>query len=224
MRILLVEDEEILGKQIVSRLKSEGFLVEWADRGIEGSYLLEEEKFDLAILDLQLPELDGLAILQRARSRGIRTPVLILTTRNLVKNRVEGLETGADDYLGKPFEYRELLARVRALIRRTQSSAQSILQEGDLVMDLNRRSVSRAEKEITLSTREYNLLEALLLQKGKVLTRQELLEKIYDLHFDCDSNVLDVYISYLRRKVDRPFAKTLIHTVRGTGYILESRG
>lgn len=223
MRILLIEDEEIFGAKLVKRLKQDGFIVDWADRGDEGNYLLEVETFDCAILDIQLPGMSGLEILENIRCKGISTPIIMLTTLNLVKDRVRGFEHGADDYLGKPFEYEELLVRIKSLIRRSQSSASSQLIEDDLTMDLNRREVHRGGIKIDLSSREYNLLEALLINKGKVLNREQLFQKIYDINAECDGNVLDVYISYLRRKIDRPFSNNLIHTVRGVGYILESK-
>lgn len=223
MRILIVEDDPIQSKRLQADLKENGYVVHTLDNGLEAEQLLGVEEFALAIFDVNLPGMSGLELLQTVRERELSLPVIMLTTRAQVEHRVEGLSLGADDYLGKPYDRMELLARVNAVLRRSYAKPNPVFQIGDLSVDLNRREVKRSEKKVALSTREFNLLEVLVLANGKVVSRQELLDQIYDIDIDRDSNVLDVYISYLRRKIDKGHETQLIHTVRGKGYILEAR-
>jgi len=223
MRVLIVEDDPIQSRRLQSDLKDNGYVVHALDNGLEAEALLGVEEFALAIFDVNLPGMSGLELLKLVRERELSLPVIMLTTRGQVEHRVEGLSLGADDYLGKPYDRMELLARVNAVLRRSYAKPSPVFQIGDLSVDLNRREARRSQKKISLSTREFNLLEVLVLANGKVVSRQELLDQIYDIDFDRDSNVLDVYISYLRRKIDKGYDTPLIHTVRGKGYILEAR-
>lgn len=223
MRVLIVEDDPIQSRRLQSDLKDNGYVVHALDNGLEAEALLGVEEFALAIFDVNLPGMSGIELLKVVRERELSLPVIMLTTRGQVEHRVEGLSLGADDYLGKPYDRMELLARVNAVLRRSYAKPSPVFQIGDLNVDLNRREARRCQKKISLSTREFNLLEVLVLANGKVVSRQELLDQIYDIDIDRDSNVLDVYISYLRRKIDKGYDSPLIHTVRGKGYILEAR-
>lgn len=223
MKVLVVEDNEPLRKAITQRLRESGFAVDETGDGPEGLWLATENKYTVAILDLMLPGLDGLDLLKKMRKQNEETSVLIITARDQVGDRVAGLDAGADDYLVKPFALEELLARVRALTRRKHSVKNPILKVGDLEIDTRRRSVSRGGKEIDLTAREYSLLELLALRSGEVVSRAEIWEQLYDFNQDPESNVVDVFIAYLRRKIETDDKPKLIHTRRGMGYILEER-
>jgi two-component system, OmpR family, copper resistance phosphate regulon response regulator CusR len=223
MKVLVVEDNEPLRKAITQRLRESGFAVDETGDGPEGLWLATENKYTVAILDLMLPGLDGLDLLKKLRKTNEETSVLIITARDQVGDRVSGLDAGADDYLVKPFALEELLARVRALTRRKHSIKNPVLKVGDLEIDTRRRSVSRGGREIDLTAREYSLLELLALRSGEVVSRAEIWEQLYDFNQDPESNVVDVFIAYLRRKIETEDKPKLIHTRRGMGYILEER-
>ena len=223
MKVLVVEDNEPLRKAITQRLRESGFAVDETGDGPEGLWLATENKYTVAILDLMLPGLDGLDLLKKMRKTNEETSVLIITARDQVGDRVSGLDACADDYLVKPFALEELLARVRALTRRKHSVKNPILKVGDLEIDTRRRSASRGGREIDLTAREYSLLELLALRSGEVVSRAEIWEQLYDFNQDPESNVVDVFIAYLRRKIETEDKPKLIHTRRGMGYILEER-
>jgi heavy metal response regulator len=222
MRILLVEDERKVAGFIRKGLEEEGYAVDVAPDGEKALYLAETNEYDLIILDWMIPRKDGLAVLQALRASGAVTPVILLTARDAVTDKVEGLNSGADDYLTKPFEFSELLARVRALFRRGKSDQPTVLELADLRMDLLARRVTRGGTPIDLTAKEYSLLEYLMRNAGKVLTRTMIAEHVWDVHFDSDTNVIDVYVNYLRNKIDRPFQQKLLQTVRGVGYVLKA--
>lgn len=217
MRALVVEDYAPVRTAVRDGLTDHGFAVDLASDGEEGLWLAEQHPYDVVILDLMLPKLPGLDVLRRLRAGGSMTPVLVLTARDTVGDRVEGLDTGADDYLVKPFAFAELLARVRALVRRRYDHARPMLEVGDLRIDTTRRRVRRGDRDIPMSAREYALLEYLAMRTGEVVTRTAIWDHIYDFHADAQSNVVDVYIGYLRKKLGPP---PLIHTRRGHGYVL----
>jgi two-component system, OmpR family, copper resistance phosphate regulon response regulator CusR len=223
MKVLVVEDNEPLRKAISQRLRESGFAVDETGDGPEGLWLATENKYTVAILDLMLPGLDGIDLLKKMRKQNDETSVLIITARDQVGDRVAGLDAGADDYLVKPFALEELLARVRALTRRKHSVKNPILKVGDLEIDTRRRSASRGGREIELTAREYSLLELLALRAGEVVSRAEIWEQLYDFNQDPESNVVDVFVAYLRRKIESEDKPKLIHTRRGMGYILEAR-
>jgi heavy metal response regulator len=220
MRLLLVEDEEGVSRFIQQGLTDAGFAVDAAPDGMQGSQFARSLDYDAIVLDIMLPGMDGLAVLRELRQAGVKTPVLVLTARHMIGDRVNGLNSGADDYLIKPFEFAELLARIRALLRRPPLIADPLLRLSDLEMDTVRHQVRRSGHLIDLTPREYSLLEYLLMHAGQVLTRTQLIEHVWDVHYSGDTNIVDVYIGYLRRKVDRPSSPSLIHTVRGFGYRL----
>ena len=221
MKILLIEDDAETAKYLVNGLTQQGMVVDHVNNGREGLVLAAGEPYDVMIMDRMLPGLDGLAILKTIRSAGVTTPVLLLTAMAGVDDRVEGLEAGGDDYLVKPFAFSELLARVHALARRPQQTAeQTVIRVADLEMDLLSRTVTRGGQPIDLQPREFRLLEQLMRNAGRVLTRTMLLEKVWDFHFDPKTNVVETHISRLRSKIDKPFDTPLIHTVRGAGYSL----
>lgn len=222
MKILIIEDEKRLARLLKQGLEEQGFAVDVAHDGAEGHYQAEQYPYDAVLLDLMLPEVDGLAILKALREKGNDVPVLIVTARGDVEDRIRGLNLGADDYLAKPFDLEELIARLRALIRRSRGQASPLISIGELVIDSNARTVTRAGKAITLSAREYDVLLYLALSVGRVISRTELIEHIYATDYEWDSNVIDVYISYLRHKIDRGYSTQLIHTVRGAGYLLKA--
>lgn len=223
MRILLVEDEEKIANFIERGLKEEHYIVDIAYDGEKGLFLAEINAYDLIILDIMLPFKDGLSICREIRSKKIATPILMLTARDRVEDKVLGLDLGADDYLAKPFAFEELLARVRALLRRKETDKSTILKIADLELDQLTHKVRRAGKEISLTSKEYALLEYLMLNANQVVTRTMISEHVWNEDFDSFTNVIDVYIKYLRNKIDKDFKRQLIHTIRGTGYTLKER-
>ena len=223
IRILIVEDEHALLKIISKRLAEIGYSVDSCDNGEDGRYYIDMTQYDCIILDLMLPKVDGLTLLKEMRQKGNTTPVLILTAKTVIEARVEGLDSGADDYLTKPFSFDELLARIRALLRRQSDSRDSNLAFADLTMDVAGHIVKRGDKNIELTSKEYALLEYLMRNKGRILSRMQIAEHVWNYDFDCASNIVDVYIRYLRAKVDNDFDNKLIHTIRGTGYVLREK-
>ena len=224
MRALIVEDDQTIAGFVAKGLREAGFVVDVANDGVSGLALARTEPHDVAILDLMLPRLDGMSLIQSLRREGIRTPVLILSAKQSVDDRVRGLETGADDYLTKPFAFAELLARVQALIRRataTSSSTPSRLSVGDLTLDVMARRAVRAGREIDLRPREFTLLEYLMRNTGRVVSKTMILSHVWDYAFDPRTNVVDVLVFRLREKIDKEFPTKLIHTVRGIGYVLK---
>ncbi|MBS0577536.1 MAG: response regulator transcription factor [Proteobacteria bacterium] len=225
MRILIVEDDPHTASFIVKGLSEDGHTIDQADNGRDGLFLATTESYDAIVLDRMLPALDGLTVLRTLRGAGNTTPVLVLTALGDVDHRVEGLRAGADDYLVKPFAYAELSARLDSLLRRRQSSGAETteLRVGDLELNLLTREARRAGKTIELQPREFRLLEYLMRQAERVVTRTMLLEAVWDYHFDPQTNVIDVHISRLRQKIDRGHTRPLLHTVRGAGYRLGLR-
>jgi len=223
MRVLVIEDDQETLDYIVRGLEEAGHITEGTPSGKEGLFLALEQPHDVLVVDRMLPEIDGLSIIQTLRSSDKATPILILSALGEVDDRVEGLRKGGDDYLVKPFAFSELLARLEALVRRGDAEAvETELQVGDLEMDLLKREVKRAGRTIELQPREYRLLEYLVRHAGQVVTRTMLLEKVWDYHFDPQTNVIDVHVSRLRSKIDKGFDTPLIHTVRGAGYVLRA--
>ncbi|WP_417533130.1 heavy metal response regulator transcription factor [Marinobacterium stanieri] len=224
MKLLIVEDEIKTGDYLCQGLNEAGFVVDLARTGLDGLALVMEEHYDLVILDVLLPELDGWQILQAIRKRDNATPVMFLTALDDVDDRVKGLELGADDYLIKPFAFSELLARVRTLLRRGRGPAEpTLLNVADLELDLIKRKVSRQQQRIDLTAKEFSLLELLIRRQGEILPRSLIASQVWDMNFDSDTNVIEVAVRRLRSKVDDPFNTKLIHTVRGMGYVLEER-
>ncbi len=221
MRILIVEDEPKVASFIRRALEEESYAVDVCTDGIQGRDLGSEVNYDLIILDLMLPGLPGIEVLKALRAAKVKTPILILTARSEVDQRVKGLDAGADDYLTKPFAIEELLARARALLRRAGGETTGILQIEDLVLNPITHEVTRGGQRIDLTSKEYALLEYMMRNTGRVLTRPMISEHVWDLDFDTFTNVIDVYISYLRNKIDRGHEHNLIHTIRGSGYILK---
>ena len=223
MRILVVEDERKVAGFIRQGLAEEGYAVEVACDGATAlDLLVDGPPPDLVVLDLMLPRLDGFSLLKAARSRAVPTPVLVVTARDGVADKVRGLDLGADDYLTKPFSFDEFLARVRALLRRGADRREPVLRMADLTLDPATREVIRAGRRIALTAREYALLEYFLRSRGRVLTRPVLAEHVWGLDFDPESNIIDVYVGYLRRKIDTAGERRLLHTVRGAGYALKA--
>jgi len=220
MRVLIIEDYAPLRKAVCQGLQEAGFAVDAAADGEEGLWYARSNEYDVIILDLMLPRIDGLTILTRLRQAGSPAHVLILTARDTLADRVEGLNLGADDYLVKPFAFEELLARVHALVRRKYNAKDPLIRVGDLEIDTVARVVYRAGRQIDLTAREYALLEFLALRAGQVVSRTDVWEHLYDFHSSAESNVVDVYIGYLRKKIERAGSPRLIHTRRGQGYVL----
>ena len=221
MHLLLIEDDAEAAKFLAKGLRESGYVVDIASDGREGLFRTTEGSYDLIIADRQLPHFDGLSIVAMLRKNGKRTPVLILSALGSVDDRIEGLRAGGDDYLTKPFAFGELLARIEALLRRgSQPETTTRLRIADLELDLLGRKVVRAGKAIDVTSKEFQLLEFLALRAGQVVTRTMLLEAVWDLHFDPQTNVIDVHISRLRAAIDKGFERPLLHTVRGAGYVL----
>jgi two-component system, OmpR family, copper resistance phosphate regulon response regulator CusR len=223
VKILIVEDEPKTGEYLRQGLAEAGFVVDLAQNGTDGLHLALHGDYDLAVLDVMLPGLNGWQVLQSLRQQGLQMPVLFLTARDQVEDRVKGLELGADDYLVKPFSFAELLARVRTILRRGRSGTESTtLRVADLELDLLRRRVSRAGKRIDLTAKEFGLLELLMRRSGEVLPRSLIASQVWDMNFDSDTNVIEVAVRRLRNKIDEGQELKLIQTVRGMGYVLEA--
>jgi two-component system OmpR family response regulator len=222
MRILLVEDDLKIASFVVKGLKEAGFAVDHAQDGEEGLYMALTEPYDATIIDIMLPKLDGLSLIEELRRKKINTPVIILSAKRSIDDRVKGLQTGSDDYLTKPFAFSELLARVQALIRRSsRTSEPTSLTVGELSVDLLTREVTRTGTKIELQPHEFALLEYLMRNAGRVLSKTMILEHVWDYNFDPQTNVVDVLVCRLRNKVDRDFENKMIHTIRGVGYVLK---
>ncbi len=224
MKILIIEDEQKTGDYLKQGLSEAGFVTDLARDGIDGMHLAMTDDYDLIVLDVMLPGIDGWQVLKGIRQIGKQMPVLFLTARDQIEDRVKGLELGADDYLVKPFAFSELLARVRTLLRRGKAKEPEVMQVADLELDLLRRRVTRAGKRIDLTSKEFALLELLLRRQGEVLPRSLIASQVWDMNFDSDTNVIEVAMRRLRAKVDDDFEPKLIRTVRGMGYVLEIPG
>lgn len=220
MRILLVEDEPRVAHFIAKGLREQSYAVDIAGDGEQALYQASSNEYELIILDVMLPLKNGFQVCKQMRASGIKQPVLMLTARDAVDDRVTGLDCGADDYLGKPFDFKELLARIRALLRRTKEFRPEIIQLADLVVNTSSHTITRAGRPISLTAKEYSLLEFFILRAGKLVRRDEIAEHVWDENFDPFSNVIDVYVRRLRKKIDEGFSPPLIHTRRGEGYIL----
>ena len=221
MRILVVEDDADLNELIRRRLKKEGYGADGCFDGEEALNYLSSADYDLMITDIMMPRQDGQSLVRQLRQQGNSMPVIFLSARDSVEDRVTGLDVGADDYLIKPFAFEELLARIRVLLRNPPQNRSAVLTVGDLTLDQDTREVRRGSQKITLSSREFSLLRYMMLNSGIVLSRSTLEEHIWDFDYSGSSNVIDVYIRYLRRKIDDPYERKLIHTVRGMGYVLK---
>ncbi len=219
MKLLIVEDEIDLAELLKKGLEESGFTIDICHDGNEGLFMAIEYEYDAVILDINLPNISGLEILEKIRKKNIILPVVMLTAMSEVSDKIKGLNIGADDYIAKPFDFDELVARLNAVIRRSKGKASPIINIKDLEINLNAKTVKRNNIDIKISSREFNLLEYLCLNTGRVISRTEISEHLYD--FDTDSNVIDVYINYLRNKIDKGFDSELIKTVRGAGYIIE---
>ena len=223
MRVIVIEDDPKIGQFVARGLREAGFAVDLVEQAEEAISRFSEDTYDAAVVDVMLPGMDGLAMIETLRDRGVTTPMLVLSAKRSVEDRVQGFTSGGDDYLTKPFSFSELLVRIQALIRRSsQSSAPTRLGVGDLEVDLLKRTVRRGEVEIDLQPREFSLLEYLLRNVDRVLSKTMIMEHVWDYDFDPQTNVVDVLVSRLRSKVDREFDEKLIHTVRGVGYVLKS--
>jgi DNA-binding response OmpR family regulator len=220
MRILVVEDQPKMASFIKKGLNAQGYLVDVSETGMGAESLMAENAYDLVVLDVNLPDQNGLDTARHIRNDGFKGPILMLTALSSTKDKIHGLDSGADDYLTKPFDFEELLARIRALLRRNSGSGTSKLRFADIEIDLVHRKVIRENKEINLTSREFSLLEYFIRNPNRPLTRVEISEHVWDVNFDTNTNVIDVYINMLRKKVDTPFQKKLIHTMVGYGYIL----
>ena len=220
MRVLLVEDEKKVASFIKKGLEEQGYAVDFASDGKTGLSMALDQVHDLVILDINLPEIDGLTVLSQMRGKSVITPVLLLTIRATIEDKVIGLDTGADDYLSKPFSFEELLARVRALLRRGSESKAPVLSVADLSLDPASRQVFRDGNRIELTSKEFAILEYFMRNAGRVLTRSMIIHHAWDYDYDAETNVVDVYINYLRKKIDAPYHPKLLHTIRGTGYVL----
>jgi DNA-binding response OmpR family regulator len=224
LRILLVEDEVPFGTALREGLVSAGFDVDWATDGLAALELADRDGFDVIVLDLLLPRLNGFKVCERLRESEDWTPILVLTAKQGEWDEAEALDTGADDYLTKPFSFPVLLARLRALLRRRDQEHPPVLSAGDLVLDTRQHRCWRGDTEVGLTAREFALLETLMQRAGDAVRRRELLDDVWDFAFDDESNIVDVYVGYLRRKVDQPFGRHAVETVRGVGYRLRTDG
>ena len=220
MRILLIEDEKRLSAVVKKGLVENGFAVDQVYDGEEGQYLAETEQYDLVILDIMLPKVDGLTVCRVLREKGIKVPVLMLTAKTTIEDKVAGLDTGADDYLTKPFSFLELRSRVHALIRRSSKETSPVIKIADLELDPVNRTVARAGEHVPLTPKEFSFLEFLVRHKNEVITRTQISEHVWDINYESMSNVIDVFMATLRRKVDKKSRVKLIHTVHGVGYRL----
>jgi heavy metal response regulator len=222
MRVLLVEDDKKIASFISKGLKEAGFATDHAEDGVDGLHLAVNEPYDAAIIDIMLPGLDGLSIIEELRRKKINTPIIVLSAKRSVDDRIKGLQIGGDDYLTKPFSFSELLARVQALIRRSSGVTEpNMLEVKDLSMNLITREITRGDRKIELQPREFSLLEYLMRNKGRVLSKTMILEHVWDYNFDPQTNVVDVLVCRLRNKVEKEFEHKLIHTIRGVGYVLK---
>lgn len=221
VKILVVEDERHLADSIARRLQEEGYAVDTSHDGEEGFQLANTKKYHLIVLDLLLPRKDGLQIIRELRRNRVQSMIMVLTAKSTVEDRVEGLKTGADDYLPKPFAFAELTARIETLLRRQGVEQSTVLHVGDLELDIATRAVRRASHSIHLTAKEFLLLELLMRNKNRILTRRAIAEQVWGYTFDTGTNVVDVYVNYLRKAIDEGFPKRLIHTVRGVGFILK---
>lgn len=223
MRILLIEDDVAIARSLKEGLEDEAYAVDVAHDGDEGYRTATADDYDAIILDIMLPSMNGYEVCQALRQDGKRTPILMLTARDAERDIVKGLDTGADDYLAKPFSFEVLLARLRAILRRPNEKLGEILRVGDLTLDPSLKKVTRASQEISLTTKEYGVLEYLMRNTGKVLSKEQIIAHVWDFDADVLPNNVELFIMFLRRKVDKPFGKKLIHTVPGFGYKLEDK-
>ncbi len=223
MRLLVVEDSAKTAAYLKKGLSEQGFVVDIAHEGQEGEYLAKNTQYDLIILDVMLPKMDGWTVLTHIREQGVTTPVLYLSARDATQDRVKGLQLGADDYLVKPFAFSELLARVQNILRRGQPVTSEVLRIADLEIDMIRHKAARGGKRLDLTPKEFTLLLLLLRRRGEVVSKTIIAEQVWDMNFDSDTNVVEVAVRRLRAKLDDPFEKKLIHTIRGVGYVLEDR-
>jgi two-component system OmpR family response regulator len=222
MRVLLVEDDKKIASFISKGLKEAGFATDHAEDGVDGLHLALNESYDAAIIDIMLPGLDGLSLIEELRRKKINTPIIVLSAKRSVDDRIKGLQIGGDDYLTKPFSFSELLARVQALIRRSSGVTEpNMLEVRDLSMNIITREITRGDRKIELQPREFSLLEYLMRNKGRVLSKTMILEHVWDYNFDPQTNVVDVLVCRLRNKVEKEFEHKLIHTIRGVGYVLK---
>ena len=223
MRVLLIEDDVTIARLLKEGLEDESYAVDVANDGSEGYRTAAADDYDVIILDIMLPEMNGYEVCRALRNDGNKTPILMLTARDTERDIVEGLDTGADDYLAKPFSFDVLLARIRALLRRPNEKLEEILQVGDLKLDPSSKKVTRASQEINLTAKEYGVLEYLMRNKGKVLSKEQIISHVWDFDADVLPNNVELFIMFLRRKIDKPFKSKLIHTVSGFGYKLEEK-
>ena len=223
MRVLLIEDDLTIARLLKEGLEDESYAVDVANDGSEGYRTAAADDYDVIILDIMLPEMNGYEVCRALRNDGNKTPILMLTARDAERDIVEGLDTGADDYLAKPFSFDVLLARIRALLRRPNEKLEEILQVGDLKLDPSSKKVTRASQEISLTAKEYGVLEYLMRNKGKVLSKEQIISHVWDFDADVLPNNVELFIMFLRRKIDKPFKSKLIHTVSGFGYKLEEK-
>ena len=223
MRVLLIEDDVTIARLLKEGLEDESYAVDVANDGSEGYRTAAADEYDVIILDIMLPGMNGYEVCRTLRNDGDKTPILMLTARDTERDIVEGLDTGADDYLAKPFSFDVLLARIRALLRRPNEKLEEILQVGDLKLDPSSKKVTRASQEINLTAKEYGVLEYLMRNKGKVLSKEQIISHVWDFDADVLPNNVELFIMFLRRKIDKPFKSKLIHTVSGFGYKLEEK-
>lgn len=223
MRVLLIEDDVTIARLLKEGLEDESYAVDVANDGSEGYRTAAADDYDVIILDIMLPEMNGYEVCRALRNDGNKTPILMLTARDAERDIVEGLDTGADDYLAKPFSFDVLLARIRTLLRRPNEKLEEILQVGDLKLDPSSKKVTRASQEINLTAKEYGVLEYLMRNKGKVLSKEQIISHVWDFDADVLPNNVELFIMFLRRKIDKPFKSKLIHTVSGFGYKLEEK-